>query len=172
MKFSYEIKPISQSQYASACTQIEDSAMKAFADVYPESNSWSSMEPSEYSEYIANDNAIGAWIGDELVGFLIFDLITDNQIYLSEMNVDIDHQGKGIGESLIRYFIAQWTKKNADAIYLRTFENTPWSINLYKKVGFVVLDNETDFLRDEAQQESDAGLPMNSRINMMLWIKK
>lgn len=64
-----------------------------------------------------------------------------NFLWLVELFVDPDHQGKGLGSELLKRTIEQAKKKNLDGLITQTeFENIP-AQNLYEKTGFKKIDN-------------------------------
>ena len=52
----------------------------------------------------------------------------------------IDEQRKGIGTKLLNYCIDTMKNKNCKLIILNVLKNAPWSIEFYKKNGFMIYD--------------------------------
>ena len=64
-----------------------------------------------------------------------------NFLWIVELFIDPNYQGRGIGSSLLERTIQEAKKKNLDGLITQTeFENIP-AQNLYKKVGFTEIDN-------------------------------
>lgn len=64
-----------------------------------------------------------------------------NYLWIVELFIEPEHQGKGIGSSLLKQTIDEAKKKNLDGLITQTeFKNIP-AQNLYKKMGFVEIDN-------------------------------
>lgn len=62
-------------------------------------------------------------------------------LWIVELFIDPKYQGRGVGSSLLEQTIQEAKKKNLDGLITQTeFENLP-AQNLYKKVGFIEIDN-------------------------------
>ena len=64
-----------------------------------------------------------------------------NFLWIIELFVDPNFHGQGVGLSLLKHTIQEAKKKNLDGLVTQTeFENIP-AQNIYKKVGFIEIDN-------------------------------
>lgn len=67
--------------------------------------------------------------------------IRPNFLWIVELFIDQKYQGQGVGSSLLKQTIQEAKKKNLDGLITQTeSENIP-AQNLYKKMGFVEIDN-------------------------------
>jgi GNAT superfamily N-acetyltransferase len=103
------------------------------------------------------------------VGFLN-GILTEQDLYICEVSVQSNYQGKGIGRDLMET-ARQWAVSNGcSSIYLTTFRNVPWNEGFYKSLGFTTLKPSelTPSLCDIMKEEVDAGLPTEQRCAMCL----
>lgn len=78
--------------------------------------------------------------GGELAGFLLaFPL--DDALYIREVAVALDHQGKGYGRALIEAAKAHARAEGWAALTLTTDRLIEWNRPLYERLGFRVLDD-------------------------------
>lgn len=64
-----------------------------------------------------------------------------NFLWIVELFIDPNYQGQGLGSSLLERTIQEAKKKNLNGLVTQTeFENIP-AQNLYKKAGFIEIDN-------------------------------
>ena len=83
-------------------------------------------------------NTMAVYAGDEIVGFVMYGLDTDdNQYYLGRLMIDEKHQGKGYGRAATLEVIER-LKQNEDCkeIYLSFAPENENAEKLYKSIGF------------------------------------
>jgi diamine N-acetyltransferase len=83
-------------------------------------------------------NTLAVYSGDEMVGFVMFGLDTDdNKFYLGRLMIDEKHQGKGFGKAATLEVIER-LKENDDCkeIYLSFVPENDSAEKLYKSIGF------------------------------------
>lgn len=91
-----------------------------------------------------------AWWGDEAVGFAIFfhnfsTFLAKPGIYLEDLFVDPEHRGKGIGKALLRHLARVAKERDCGRLEWSVLDwNTP-SIEFYKSLGAVPLDEWTGY---------------------------
>jgi GNAT superfamily N-acetyltransferase len=107
---------------------------------------------SEFA-YIADDEPLStealsayassgrAWVADEdgrVCGYLLVEEV-DDAAHIEQVSVQTDHQGQGIGRTLIDR-AEQWARETGrTALTLTTFTDIPWNRPLYEHLGFRVL---------------------------------
>lgn len=107
--------------------EVEDEDKKALED------------PNEY--YLKNGGEIFfALIDNKVVGTCAIKRIDKKTFELSKMAVNEEHQGKQIGKKLAFTAIGYAVEENAEKIILETSPRLVAAINLYKKLGFQIVD--------------------------------
>lgn len=87
--------------------------------------------------WVADDPACGP------VGFLAAE-ITDDGLYVAEVDVLMQHQRKGLGRRLMAAAIGEARGRRLPAVTLTTFRDIPWNAPFYASMGFIQLGpNET-----------------------------
>ena len=152
---------------ATRLAEIEINALRRFLTLYKDCLNWPTISSQEYWAYINQQNAIGVWLNNTLIGFIIFERKQQNHWYLVEMDVVTTHQGQGFGKLLIRYFLDLAIKNNIKDIYLRTFITAPWSMHLYKKFGFREAIQWPNYIDLIIETEQQIGLPVVDRITLL-----
>jgi GNAT superfamily N-acetyltransferase len=116
------------------------------------------------------------WVAIELqtgatVGFAIA-YLTEESVYLSELDVHPSHGRRGIGRRLIEAVIAWAREQSVSSITLITFADIPWNGPFYTRFGFSTLnpDSVSPTLQDLLKAEAAAGFPMANRICMKIEI--
>lgn len=108
----------------------------SFSDQYLQTLKALLDEKNAFQMFAKDDN-------DTFAGFIASAEKTERPKYLwiVELFVDPNFQSQGVGTSLLKRIIQEAKKKNLDGLITQTeFENTP-AQKLYKKVGFVEMDN-------------------------------
>ncbi|WP_438015126.1 GNAT family N-acetyltransferase [Sorangium sp. So ce315] len=68
-----------------------------------------------------------AFLGAEAVG---------DELHIRELDVDLDHQGRGLGRRLLSHVIAWARTAKFQALTLTTFRTVPWNGPFYATMGF------------------------------------
>jgi len=117
-----------------------------------------------------------AWVAvdpqDVPVGFLN-GFLTNQTLYICEVSVQSDYQGKGTGRRLMEA-ARQWAIScGCSSITLTTFQHVPWNESFYKSLGFTTLrpSELTPSLCAIIKEEADAGLPIEQRCAMYLRLR-
>ncbi|MND78988.1 acetyltransferase [compost metagenome] len=150
---------------------IEQSAARAFRSI--KDLSWLAdgdvMTAAEHRVIIS---ASTCWVAvddqDRLQAFLSAQCM-DHELHIHELSVRHEHQGQGIGRSLVLAAI-QWAADQAlRAVTLTTFRDVPWNQPFYARLGFVTLDNDhlDERLGEILENEQDQGFCKRSRCAMM-----
>ncbi|KAJ6111868.1 GCN5- N-acetyltransferase [Penicillium sp. IBT 18751x] len=153
--------PAVERSAAQAFRQFSDLAWIANGDVQSTEKHLELIEGG--ASWVAVDS------NDIPVGFLN-GIYTDQDLYICEVSVQSDYQGKGIGRRLMEA-ARQWAVScGCTSITLTTFQQIPWNEGFYKSLGFNTLHaNElTPALYDIMDQEIEAGLPIEKRCAMRL----
>lgn len=70
-------------------------------------------------------------------------------LYIQNICVDKCHRGKGIGSSLIDYYLEAAKRKNYQSVYLDVAFNNEKAKSLYERKGFTTVNkNKISFLKD------------------------
>ena len=105
------------------------------------------------------------------VGFLVAETL-DSSLFIAELSLHQEWQGKGIDRRLICYVAEQACEKGYTSLTLTTFRNVPWNAPWYAQMGFEILPEAalTAALRQKRQEESAHGLAYESRCAMRLML--
>ncbi|KAJ5668197.1 GCN5- N-acetyltransferase [Penicillium maclennaniae] len=151
---------------------VERSAAQAFRQ-FPDLAWIANGDVQSTEKHLELIEAGASWVAvdsnDVPVGFLN-GIYTDQDLYICEVSVHSDYQGKGIGRRLMEA-ARQWAVScGCTSITLTTFQKIPWNEGFYKSLGFNTLNaNElTPALYDIMNQEIEAGLPIKQRCAMRL----
>ena len=92
----------------------------------------------------------------------------DASIYLAELAVSPDHQGRGLGRRLIRQAETWARREGATEITLTTYRDVTWNAPFYERLGYVVFspDNWRVGLRAVQREEIDLGFARYPRVAM------
>lgn len=103
------------------------------------------------------------------VGFVLAEEL-GSSLFIAEISLHQQWQGKGIGRRLIDYVAKQAREKGYTSLTLTTFRDVPWNAPLYARIGFEMLADETlpATLRQKREQEAAHGLAFASRCAMRL----
>lgn len=107
---------------------------------------------------------------DEAVGFAVLALFDDADGHLLELDVDPDHNGRGLGRALIAA-AGDWARSLGRArLTLTTFREVPFNAPFYARVGFVEIapDALTEALRRLREDERAHGVEQSPRLAMAL----
>lgn len=104
---------------------------------------------------------------DEPVGFVLVDIV-DGQAHVEQLSVRPDHQGQGVGRSLLDCVYAWALENGMSRITLTTFARIAWNRPLFEHLGFIVLrdDEIGQGLREVRRAEAGRGLDPSLRTCM------
>lgn len=84
----------------------------------------------------------GVYIDDKSDSYPHINWFKDKKIFnLHDLNIKLEYQGKGYGYTLLKNAFKYCKDKNGDFVVLSVLRNNKRAINLYKKIGFKLLDN-------------------------------
>ncbi|WP_077961009.1 GNAT family N-acetyltransferase [Ensifer adhaerens] len=103
------------------------------------------------------------------IGFLCA-AVTDDALHIWQLAVLSEHQGQGLGRSLMLSAIAHARATSLSSLTLTTFRDLSWNELFYRKLGFVTLDaGDLDpRLAQILANEAAHGLPAARRCAMRL----
>ncbi|WP_423061455.1 GNAT family N-acetyltransferase [Citrobacter portucalensis] len=106
------------------------------------------------------------------VGFLVGEK-QGSSLFIAELSLHLEWQGKGIGRRLIEYVAGQAREKGYTSLTLTTFRDVPWNAPWYARLGFEMLADETlpAKLRQKREEEAAHGLAYESRCAMRLMLR-
>ena len=92
------------------------------------------------------------------VGFLVAETL-DSSLFIAELSLHQEWQGKGIGRRLLNYVAERARAKGYTSLTLTTFRDVPWNAPLYARLGFELLADETlpAKLRQKRKEEAVLG---------------
>jgi GNAT superfamily N-acetyltransferase len=130
-----------------AIAAIEDSGAETFAAYGHPLADGSPPTPSDQWALALNDGLL--WVADDSVagpiGFIAGKL-TDDGLYIEEVDVVMERQQQGFGRRLMQAAI-DWAHDNGRrAVTLTTFRTIPWNKPFYAEMGFVEMDTPTPYL--------------------------
>lgn len=91
--------------------------------------------PDEKYKLVADENG-------QLVGMSVCDPV-DDCLYLAQLSVVPDSQGKGVGTRLVQESLVLARSEGYRGLMLCTFGNVPWNQPFYEKCGFDVVAPST-----------------------------
>ncbi len=136
MNKEYHIVP-AKPEHLAALPLIESAA----AEVFPEG-----MISDDAKNYVLSldefENALAKnqlWVAatsdNQPVGFAMAS-VNGESAMLAEIDVDPEHQQKGLGKTLVQ-IVLEWARSEGiKRISLTTFNNVPWNAPFYEKMGF------------------------------------
>jgi GNAT superfamily N-acetyltransferase len=145
-------------QDLSALAAIEDSGAETF-DAYghPLADGSPPAPPDQWAEAL---DAGLLWVADDpaagVIGFLA-GKITDDGLYVEEVDVLIERQQQGHGRRLMQAAIDWAHDQGLPAVTLTTFRTIPWNKPFYAAMGFVELDRPTPHLAATLAKEAASG---------------
>lgn len=102
---------------------------------------------------------------DQPVGFALCETHPD-ALHLRELDVALDHQGRGVGRALIDAVRAEARARGLPQVTLTTFRDVPFNAPLYEHLGFTVLDPLPEWLQAVRAHEAQVGLDRWPRVAM------
>ena len=125
------------------------------------------ISAEQHLEYTERGLSWLALANDQPVGFILAEA-HPSSLFIVELSVDLDWQGKGIGRLLIARVADHARNRGLTALTLTTFRNVPWNAPFYAKLGFEYIAELTPELREKREEEAAHGLAYNSRCAMRL----
>jgi ribosomal protein S18 acetylase RimI-like enzyme len=173
VQFGMNISLATESQLP-ALADIEKSAAQAFLDIHD--LAWlaeGEVQPLERHRDLMHlgTNWVACDDRGKPVGFLSAEVF-GNDLHIWELSVHRDHQGVGLGRSLMEKAIAGARLRRLKSVTLTTFRDVPWNAPFYQRLGFQRLDlqDTPERLRQNLELEKDHGMPLDRRCAMILEI--
>ena len=152
-----------------ALPAIERAAGERFRD-YPEL-AWLAegevISAEQHLDYAERGLSWLALANDQPVGFILAELHVSS-LFIVELSVHLDWQGKGIGRRLIACVAYQARKRGLASLTLTTFRDVPWNAPFYARLGFEMITTLTPELREKREEEMAHGLAYDARCAMRL----
>ena len=152
-----------------ALPAIERAAGERFRD-YPEL-AWLAegevISAEQHLDYAERGLSWLALANDQPVGFILAELHASS-LFIVELSVHLDWQGKGIGRRLIACVADQARKRRLASLTLTTFRDVPWNAPFYARLGFEMITTLTPELREKREEETAHGLAYDARCAMRL----
>ena len=152
-----------------ALPAIERAAGERFRD-YPEL-AWLAegdvISAEQHLDYAERGLSWLALANDQPVGFILAETHVSS-LFIVELSVHLDWQGKGIGRRLIACVADQARKRGLASLTLTTFRDVPWNAPFYARLGFEMITTLTPELREKREEEMAHGLAYDARCAMRL----
>ncbi|UDG01485.1 GNAT family N-acetyltransferase [Enterobacter cloacae] len=152
-----------------ALPAIERAAGERFRD-YPEL-AWLAegdvISAEQHLDYAERGLSWLALANDQPVGFILAETHVSS-LFIVELSVHLDWQGKGIGRRLIVCVAGQARKRGLASLTLTTFRDVPWNAPFYAWLGFEMITTLTPELREKREEETAHGLAYDARCAMRL----
>ena len=121
----------------------------------------------QHRDYVEQGLSWLALAADRPVGFLLTEA-HPLSLFIVELSVDLDWQGKGIGRQLIARAAEHARKKGLASLTLTTFRDVPWNAPFYARLGFEKMTTLTPELRQKREEEAAHGFAYETRCAMRL----
>ncbi len=148
---------------------LERAAGQRFRD-YPEL-AWLAegdvISAEQHLDYAGRGLSWLALANDQPVGFILAETHASS-LFIVELSVHLDWQGKGIGRRLIACVADHARKSGLTSLTLTTFRDVPWNAPFYARLGFEYVTDLTHELRQKREEEATHGLAYKSRCAMRL----
>lgn len=152
-----------------ALPAIERAAGERFRD-YPEL-AWLAegevISAEQHLDYAERGLSWLALANDQPVGFILAETHVSS-LFIVELSVHLDWQGKGIGRRLIACVADQARKRGLASLTLTTFRDVPWNAPFYARLGFEMITTLTPELREKREEETAQGLAYDARCVLRL----
>ncbi len=152
-----------------ALPAIEHAAGERFRD-YPELAWLAEGDVISAEQHLGYAERGLSWLAlaNELpVGFILAETHVSS-LFIVELSVHLDWQGKGIGRRLIACVADQARKRGLASLTLTTFRDVPWNAPFYARLGFEMITTLTPELREKREEETAHGLAYDARCAMRL----
>ncbi|WP_336214039.1 GNAT family N-acetyltransferase [Enterobacter sp. P82] len=125
------------------------------------------ISAEQHLEYAERGQSWLALANDRPVGFILTEAHSSS-LFIVELSVALDWQGKGIGRQLIACVADHARKLGLTSLTLTTFRDVPWNAPFYARLGFEQIAELTPELRQKRDDEAAHGLAYESRCAMRL----
>lgn len=125
------------------------------------------ISAEQHLEYVERGLSWLALANDRPVGFILAEA-HPSSLFIVELSVDRDWQGKGIGRQLIARAVDHARTLGLASLTLTTFRDVPWNAPFYARLGFEKMTTLTPELRQKREEETAHGLAYNARCAMRL----
>ncbi|KYF69383.1 acetyltransferase [Sorangium cellulosum] len=153
--------------------EIERSASEAFRGTDLNFEALTSVTPAEGWRDALRAGTL--WVVDDGAGrpiaFLGAEAVGD-ELHIREFDVDLDHQGQGLGRRLLSHVIAWARTAKFRALTLTTFRTIPWNGLFYAAMGFRELSPAAtssrlvEILKNEARHGLDPAQRCAMRLDL------
>ena len=148
---------------------IERAAGERFRD-YPDL-AWLAdgevISAEQHLDYAERGLSWLALANDRPVGFILTEAHASS-LFIVELSVELDWQGKGIGRQLIARAADHARKAGLASLTLTTFRDVAWNAPFYARLGFEYVTDLTPELRQKREEEAAHGLAYETRCAMRL----
>ncbi len=125
------------------------------------------ISAAQHLEYVERGLSWLALANDQPVGFILAEA-HPSSLFIVELSVELDWQGKGIGRQLIACVADHARKRGLTALTLTTFRDVPWNAPFYARLGFEKMTTLTPELRQKREEEAAHGFAFETRCAMRL----
>lgn len=125
------------------------------------------ISAEQHLEYAERGLSWLALVNDRPAGFILTEAHSSS-LFIVELSVDLDWQGKGIGRQLIARAAAHARTLGLASLTLTTFRDVPWNAPFYARLGFEKMTTLTPELRQKREEEAAHGFAYETRCVMRL----
>jgi ribosomal protein S18 acetylase RimI-like enzyme len=158
-------------EHLSAVVAIEDActAMYHAAGFSPDR-----VKPRDARAIVALTKQHNVWVVEqdhEAVAYVAWRDESPGVAYIEELSVHPKHQRKGIGKRLIEIVRGDASKLGLKVMALRTYASALWAAELYRRAGFVPIDDDAPETIRRWKEEQSANGPLTEEGQVALWAK-
>ncbi|MCX8290507.1 GNAT family N-acetyltransferase [Enterobacter pseudoroggenkampii] len=125
------------------------------------------ISAEQHLEYVERGLSWLARVNDRPVGFILTEAHSSS-LFIVELSVDLNWQGKGIGRQLIACAADHARTLGLASLTLTTFRDVPWNAPFYARLGFEKMTTLTPELRKKREEETAHGFAYETRCAMRL----
>ncbi|MBS7444221.1 GNAT family N-acetyltransferase [Enterobacter sp. 120016] len=125
------------------------------------------ISAEQHLEYAERGLSWLALVNDRPAGFILTEAHSSS-LFIVELSVVLDWQGKGIGRQLIARAAAHARTLGLASLTLTTFRDVPWNAPFYARLGFEKMTTLTPELRQKREEEAAHGFAYETRCAMRL----
>lgn len=125
------------------------------------------ISAEQHLEYVERGLSWLARVNDRPVGFILTEAHSSS-LFIVELSVDLNWQGKGIGRQLIACAADHARTLGLASLTLTTFRDVPWNAPFYARLGFEKMTTLTPELRQKREEETAQGFAYETRCAMRL----